>query len=489
MDRQVLVTGATGYVGGRLVPRLLEKGYRVRCLVRSPEKLDDRAWRTDTNLEIVQGDLEESASLRTALSGCHLAYYLVHSMVAAGEEYAQRDLELARNFRQAAEEESVARIVYLGGLGELGNDLSLHLKSRREVEEVLADGSIPLTVLRAAMIIGSGSASFEILRYLVEHLPVMITPKWVRTKTQPIAIRNVLGYLVGCVEQEATAGKTFDIGGPDILSYQQIMDIMAEERGLSRWVVPVPVLTPKLSSLWIDFVTPVDRSIARPLAEGLRNPTVCRNDTIRTLIPQDLLTVREAIRASLVNLQDGNVETSWSMAGPMPGDPDWTGGTVFNDTRETIVEATPEQTFSTVCRLGGEHGYYNTDWLWHLRGMLDKLFGGPGLRRGRRDPDDLKFGEAVDFWRVVGLERNQSLRLRAEMKLPGIAELQFDVQPASDHRSRLTMQARFQPKGVTGIAYWYSVLPLHILVFPSLLNGIKREAEATVPSDPVGSAS
>ena len=298
--RIILVTGATGYIGGRLVPRLLEAGHRVRCLAREPRKLDGRPWASDPRVEVVAGDTSDIASLRRALEGCGAAYYLVHSMVAAGHEYAERDRTMARAFARAAEDTGLERIVYLGGLGELGAGLSEHLASRREVEELLASGQTPVTVLRAAMIIGSGSASFEILRYLVERLPVMVTPRWVSTESQPIAVRNVVQYLVDCLGVPETSGQTLDIGGPDVLSYRELMRIMAEERGLRRrYVVPVPVLTPRLSSLWIHLVTPISHRIARPLAEGLRNRVVCRNDDARRLMPQDLLTVREAIRSAL----------------------------------------------------------------------------------------------------------------------------------------------------------------------------------------------
>ncbi|HEX9187009.1 MAG TPA: NAD(P)H-binding protein, partial [Vicinamibacteria bacterium] len=338
----VLVTGATGYIGGRLVPRLLEAGHRVRCLAREPRKLDGRPWATDPRVEVLAGDTADAPSLGRAMAGCGQAFYLVHSMIAAGGAYAERDRTMARTFAAAAGEAGLSRVVYLGGLGELGEGLSEHLASRREVEEVLAAGPTPVTVLRAAMIVGSGSASFEILRYLVERLPVMVTPRWVTTESQPIAVRNVLQYLVDCLAVEETAGRTLDIGGPDVLSYRELMRIMAEERGLRRrFVIPVPVLTPRLSSLWIHLVTPISARIARPLAEGLRNRVVCRDDEARRLMPQSLLTVREAIRAALDRVAHEDVPTSWSMAGPLPGDPDWAGGTVFTDRRSLLVEAPP----------------------------------------------------------------------------------------------------------------------------------------------------
>ena len=484
--KPVLVTGATGYIGGRLVPRLLEAGHRVRCLAREPRKLDGRPWAGDPRVEVVAGDTSDIASLRRALEGCGAAYYLVHSMVAAGHEYAERDRTMARAFARAAEDAGLERIVYLGGLGELGAGLSEHLASRREVEELLASGQTPVTVLRAAMIIGSGSASFEILRYLVERLPVMVTPRWVSTESQPIAVRNVVQYLVDCLGVPETSGQTLDIGGPDILSYRELMRIMAEERGLRRrYVVPVPVLTPRLSSLWIHLVTPISHRIARPLAEGLRNRVVCRNDDALRLMPQDLLTVRQAIRAALDRVAHDDVETSWSMAGPIPGDPDWAGGTVFTDRRALVIEAPPEAVWRAVVRIGGGHGWYAADGLWRLRGWMDRLVGGPGLRRGRRDPDEVGYGEALDFWRVTGLEKNRRLSLRAEMKLPGEALLEFSLAPDAAG-TRLIQTARFRPRGLAGLAYWYAVLPLHAVVFAGMLQGI-RAAALGLPGEAAGS--
>jgi uncharacterized protein YbjT (DUF2867 family) len=472
----VLVTGATGYIGGRLVPRLLAAGQRVRCLAREPRKLAGRPWAADPAVEIVRGDAGDPASLRAAMAGCRAAYYLVHSMIAAGAEYAEEDRRLARAFAAAAEEAGLERLLYLGGLGELGTGLSEHLTSRREVETLLASGRTPVTVFRAAMIIGSGSASFEILRYLVERLPVMVTPRWVTTESQPIAVRNVVQYLVAALDVPATAGRTLDIGGPDVLSYRELLRIMAEERGLRRRVViPVPVLTPRLSSLWIHLVTPISHRIARPLAEGLRNRVVCRDDEAQRLLPQPLLSVREAIRAALDHVAHDDVETSWSMAGPVPGDPDWAGGTVFTDRRSRAVEAPPEAVYAAVVRIGGGQGWYAADWLWRLRGILDRLVGGPGLRRGRRGSGDLGYGEALDFWRVTGLEPNRRLALRAEMKLPGEALLEFEIEPAAGG-STLTQTARFRPKGLLGLAYWYGVMPLHAFVFDGMIEGIRKEA-------------
>ncbi|MEA2874773.1 MAG: hypothetical protein QOH67_5142, partial [Hyphomicrobiales bacterium] len=350
----IAIAGATGYIGGRLAPRLLDLGYRVRCLVRSPAKLQGREWTEGPRTEIRVASLDDEASVASGLEGCVAAYYLVHSMASAGAGYADRDQALALTFAAAARKAAVQRIIYLGGLGETGPDLSQHLASRRQVGEALGSTGVPVTELRAAMIIGSGSASFEILRYLVERLPVMITPKWVSTRCQPIAVRNVIGYLLGVLAVPETTGGVFDIGGPDVLPYREIMRIMADELGLRpRRIIPVPVLTPRLSSYWIHLVTPLSHNIAMPLAEGLRNPVVCREDIITKLIPQKLLSVREAIDAAISKIAAHHVETTWSMAGPIPGDPDWAGGTTFRDERTVVIQAPDWAVYRAVCRVGG----------------------------------------------------------------------------------------------------------------------------------------
>jgi uncharacterized protein YbjT (DUF2867 family) len=473
----VFVTGATGYIGGRLAPRLVERGYRVRCLARSEAKLRARPWADHQRVEIVEGDAADEEGLAAAMMGCIAAYYLVHSMDAAGPQYRRRDLTLAESFGRAALKAGVPRIIYLGGLGETGEGLSEHLSSRREVEVGLGRAGVPVTVLRAAMIIGSGSASFEILRYLVERLPIMITPRWVSTESQPIAVRDVLFYLIKALETPATIGKTFDIGGPDVWSYAKVMREMASALRLRRrLVIPVPVLTPRLSSLWIHLVTPLHASIARPLAEGLKNRVVCRSDEALRLMPHQCLTIREAMEAALAKVQAGDIETAWSDAGVMPGDPSWAGGTAFVDRREVVTPATPAAVWSAVSALGGEHGYHAVDWLWRLRGILDRLTGGPGLGRGRRSPGALRLGDALDFWRVTAIDPPRQLELTAEMKLPGIATLSFELEPTPGRVSstRLVMTARFRPRGLLGIAYWYSVLPMHGIVFSGMLKGLAR---------------
>lgn len=490
-QRTVFVTGATGYIGGRLVPRLLDAGYRVRCLSRSRGKLEARPWASRDGVEIVEGDLSDPSTLASQMAGCEVAYYLIHSMVVAGDDYSRKDRELAETFAGAAKEAGVDRIIYLGGLGESGDGLSEHLSSRRQVESALSSKGTPVTVFRAAMIIGSGSASFEILRYLVERLPIMITPRWVKTESQPIAISNVLHYLIACIEMPATVGATLDIGGADVVTYRELMRMMAELRGLGkRVVVPVPVLTPRLSSLWIHLVTPLSSGIARPLAEGLRNRVVCRDDAATRLMPQPLLSAREAIEAALG--QEGRgVETSWSDAGTLPGDPDWSGGTTFVDRRAIELRANADAIFRAVCRIGGGNGWYAADALWRIRGFLDQLVGGPGLRRGRRDPENVRYGDALDFWRVTGLERNRRLELRAEMKLPGEALLEFAIEPVEGRPGwcRLEQTARFQPRGLLGLFYWYAVLPFHGFVFRGMLRGIERTAKAMASANPTKASS
>lgn len=476
--KRILICGATGYVGGRLVPKFLEQGMTVRCLVRRPEKLRAFPWCDHPNLEIVEGNIDDLKTVRVAAADIDAAYYLVHAMISAGEDYAKRDRELASKFVDGLKGSSCRRVIYLGGLGELGPNLSKHLQSRGEVAHILRSSDCETTVFRAAMIIGSGSASFEILRYLVERLPIMVTPKWVKMETQPIAIRDVLRYLVQCLDVPETAGRTIDIGGQDVFSYQQLMQIMAKAIGLRRRIIlPIPVLTPRLSSAWISLVTPVNAKIARPLAEGLRNRTICRNDDAQQLMPGPLFDVQDAIDAALGNLKVGEIETRWSTAGEMPGDPQWSGGTVFHDERSGEIDATAEETFAALSRIGGSFGYWGADWLWWLRGVMDQCVGGPGLRRGRRHPEELSYGEVVDFWRVSGYERDRWLRLHAEMRLPGTAELEFRVEPTADGRSNLVQTARFRPKGLLGLAYWYVVWPLHFFVFPTMLNGIKHDAE------------
>lgn len=467
---------------------LLAAGYRVRCLARTPAKLDAAPWRAD--VEVVQGDIE--GDLTAAVEGVHAVYYLVHS-IGDGGDWSEREASAAANLRDAAVTADVQRIVYLGGLGadqpDRDVELSRHLKSRHRVGEVLADGAVPVTELRAAVIIGSGSASFEMLRYLVEVLPVMVTPKWVDTRCQPIAVRDVLRYLVGVLSVPETAGRVLEIGGPDVITYRQMMAVYAEAAGLRRRVViPVPVLTPRLSSLWVGLVTPLPRALARPLVSSLVNEVIVHDTTILDLCPGPLLGLRTSVDLALQRVENREVTTRWSgastnaVAGPMPTDPDWAGGAVLQDVREREVRATPDVIHRTTLGVGGTRGWYSSDRLWGLRGLLDQLVGGPGMRRGRRDPDRLRVGDAVDFWRVETIEVDVLLRLRAEMRLPGVAAIEWEIEPLPDAtdgpRCRLIQRATFVPRGLWGRAYWYGVSPFHMFVFPGLIDGLVRDAEA-----------
>ena len=476
--KPVFLTGATGYIGGRLARWLLDRGWRVRAAVRSPAKIAARTWASDPRLSVVVVDLADGAAVAAAMAGCGAAFYLVHSMLVAGSDFQARDRSLAETFAGAAAASGLERIIYLGGLGETGPGLSEHLASRRAVEAAFAAGPVPLTAFRAGVILGSGSASFEILRYLVERLPAMVTPRWVVTECQPIAVRNVLHALVACLTTPATIHATLDLGGPEVLTYRALMQTMAAALGLPpRLIIPVPVLTPRLSSWWIHLVTPIDRRLARPLAEGLRNRVVCRDARAIELLPQRLLGVREAMDLALACEAAGAVETSWSDAGPMPGDPAWAGGTVLEDRRVRATTASAAAVFAAFCRVGGTHGWYATGWLWRIRGVMDRWVGGPGLRRGRRDAACLRPGDAVDFWRVAAVEPDRRLELAAEMRLPGEARLEWSIVDHGNHREVVQL-ARFRPRGLGGLLYWYAVLPLHGLVFPRLLRGVVAAAEA-----------
>lgn len=476
----VLVTGASGYVGGRLVTVLLERGYRVRCLVRTPAKVEHAAWRQ--RVEVVEGDV--GGDLTDALAGVDAAYYLVHS-IGSSVEWAEHDRTVAENFREAASNAGLRRIVYLGGLGDhSAGKLSEHLASRQEVGAELAKGTVPVVELRAAVIIGSGSASFEMLRYLVEVLPAMVTPRWVDTRCQPVAVRDVLHYLAQSLTADVT-GRVLDVGGPEVLTYRQMMAQYADVAGLrKRLVVPVPLLTPGLSSRWIGLVTPIPPSLARPLVESLVNDVVVTGQAAADAMPTEQLPYREAVRLALGRSVIGDVPSSWARAElggrppaeRQPTDPAWAGGTVNIDRREAQVVASPEELFQVVCSIGGRNGWYTVGWLWSIRGLIDSLFGGVGMRRGRLHPQQLSVGDPLDFWRVEALEDNRVLRLHAEMLLPGEAWLQWQIEPTAKGAA-IVQTARFHPRGLLGRMYWIAVAPFHRFVFPGLLRGICRDAE------------
>jgi len=488
----VLVLGATGYVGGRLVFRLLNRGHRVRVAGRSTAKLASRPWASHPEVETARADVLDADSLESALSGCRSAYYLVHSMNPGTRDFAETDRRAAQNMARAAARAGIHRIIYLGGLGEEGTDLSEHLRSRREVAEILQSGAVPTTFLRAGVILGSGSASFEILRYLVDRLPVMITPRWVHTACQPIAIRNVLGYLVGCLENDETIGRTFDICGPDVLTYRHLMEIYTEEAGLfRRRILPVPVLTPRLSSYWIHLITPLPSALARPLVEGLRTPVLCADNRIRDLVPQELLSCRQAIRLALGSLRRNRVETCWYDAGAIRA-PEWTscgdapyaGGTILECGYRAVLSGEPEDIWDTVERIGGRSGWYFADLLWRVRGAMDRLAGGIGLRRGRRHPYRLAVGDAVDFWRVLDVCAPSRLILLAEMKMPGEAILEIRLHPLPGLRTEMTLRARYRPRGLLGLAYWYALVPLHEWVYRGMLHKLAAAAQRPILRGP-----
>ncbi|NNF63297.1 MAG: SDR family oxidoreductase [Acidimicrobiia bacterium] len=474
---KILVTGASGYIGGRLVPALLEAGHEVRCMSRNPTKLDDDPWRE--RVEVVEADVLDKASLDAALEGCDAAFYLVHSM---GEgDFTSRDREAATNFSEAAATCGLRRIVYLGGLGE-GDDLSAHLASRHEVGKLLASGATPVTELRAAVIIGSGSVSFEMLRHLTEVLPVMITPKWVSVRCQPIAIRNVLEIMVNVIADDGSESCIIEIGGPDVLTYAEMMQQYANEAGLPRRIIlPVPVLTPQLSSRWIGLVTPLPTGVARPLVDSLRHEVVVGDMSASRRLAGELIPYRDALGLALEKEAAFDVATRWSDAGlasasPQENDPEWSGRTVYRDVQTVETTASAEDLFWAFSRIGGDVGYYTFNWAWRVRGVLDSIVGGVGLRRGRRHPEQLRSGEALDFWRVSSVEPGKRLQLSAEMLLPGEAWLEFVINEGDPNT--LTQTASFYPKGLFGRLYWFVLVPFHVAIFGRMARRIASAAES-----------
>lgn len=486
----VLVTGATGYVGGRLVPRLLDAGYEVSVLVRSASKLVDVPWASEVS--IIEGDLLDADTVSRACEGIDVLYYLVHAMGSRGDFEADES-RAARNVAGAAQACRVQRIVYLGGLSPATPKLSRHLTSRKRVGEILLASGVPTVALQAGVIIGSGSTSFEMIRHLTEVLPYMPAPKWVRNFIQPIAVRDVLHYLVAAAELPSSVSRAFDIGGPDVLRYGQMMNGYAVEAGLpQRPIAALPVLTPWLASQWVNLVTPIPRRLAIPIIASLQHDCVMADHDIDEVIPPPeggLTGYRQAVRLALAKIDAGAVETTWQNASvvdapsdPLPSDPDWAGRTVYTDFRERRTSAAPDRLWAIVEGIGGANGWYSFPLAWAARGWMDKLVGGVGLRRGRRHPQHLNTGDALDFWRVERLERGRLLLLRAEMKVPGLAWLQMEVLPdgtGSQYRQR----AIFFPRGLAGRLYWFAILPFHGVIFNGMANRITAAAQAS-PSRP-----
>lgn len=483
---RALVAGASGYVGGRLIPRLLTDGWQVAAMARNAERVRGAPWIGD--VDVVEADVQDPASLERALAGVDVAYYLVHSIGGAGS-FEDADRTGAEHFAAAAAAAGVQRIVYLGGLQPSGEDLSAHLRSRGEVGEIFLRCDVQAVVLQAAVIIGSGSASFEMLRYLTERLPAMIVPKWVDSRIQPIAISDVVHLLAGIGAVPEELNRTFDIGGPDVMTYAEMMRTYADVVGLRpRPMIKVPVLSTRLSSLWVGLVTPVPSGLARPLVDSLHNTVVCREHDIDDYAPPPPggpTGFRAAVTEALRQIADADVATHWSNAStrgapsdPMPTDPDWAGGDLYTDDRSTPVDATPAELWQVIRGIGGASGWYSWPLAWTVRGLIDRLWGGPGLRRGRRSASDLRVGDAVDWWRVEDVVPGELLRLRAEMRIPGRAWLELGIEHAEDGSIQFRQRAVFAPRGVWGRIYWWTVWPFHTFVFGGMQRNIAVTAAA-----------
>ncbi len=478
-----LVTGANGYIGGRLVPELLAMGYRVRVLARNSSRVAQHIWADQ--VEIVDGDATNTNALAAALNGVDVAYYLIHSLMLKADFEAD-EIKTAKIFSQVAKEQDVKRIIYLGGIINDDHDLSAHMSARSGTGEVLRNSGVPTIELRAGVVIGSGSASFEMLRNLTERLPFMVTPKWLKNRIQPIAVRDVLRYLVGAASIPSEISGVFDVGGPEVFTYLEMMQRYAAAAGLrKRIIIPLPVLTPRLSSGWVGLVTPVPYTLARRLVESLKHEVIARPSKINEYIPLPeggLTPFAQAVKLALVKIKDARVETRWSGASipgapsdPLPTDPDWAGGSLYRDVRTVRSHDDSLEVWKRIESIGGDNGYSTATWAWQLRGFADRLVGGVGLRRGRRDPNKLIVGDAVDFWRVEEMIPGKLLRLRAEMKMPGLAWLEFALTLDEDTgESVVTQTATYAPKGLWGHLYWWLVFPMHGIVFPSMAKSVLR---------------
>jgi uncharacterized protein YbjT (DUF2867 family) len=476
---KILVTGATGYVGGRLVPELLERGYDVRIMVRdSPLEYRER-W---TGVEVVTGDALDLNSLVPALKGVHTVYYLIHSLLHGPKRFEELDIKAASNFAKAAELNRVSRIIYLGGLGDVQSKLSDHLRSRQEISNELMRGSARVTVLRAAIIIGSGSASFEMIEHLVRNLGVLFLPAWAETKCQPIAIRNVVMYLVGVLEAPETSGFSYDIGGPDIMSYHEMLKVFADVLGLRRLFVPVFFSNIRLCSYLASLVTPVPHSIAFSLLASAANTVVCQDNSIQKIVKiKNLLSYREAVIRALSRADQDRIHTRWSDAYPPAHElamrlTEVEGAEIYVKAVSVSTSKPASSLFNSICRVGGREGWFHLNWLWKLRGVLDRMLTGVGTARGRRHSTHLRINDVVDFWRVEDIHPDNRLLLRAEMKLPGRAWLEFSIKAAGGGTSTLTLTAYYQPLGILGRLYWYSCFPFHIFIFNDLIVQIERRS-------------
>ena len=477
MIKNILVTGSTGYVGGRLVPQLLSRGYNVRVLVRNPERLVNRSWHT--KVEIHKGDVLELSTLSNLFFDIDFAFYLIHGM-SDDQDFETSDLKAAKNFTLAAKNSGLKKIVYLGGLAETKKKLSKHLLSRYRTGESLRASGQNILEFRAGVIVGAGSLSFEMIRHLCERLPIMICPKWVFTKTQPISITNVLEYLVGSITTDIPSNEIIEIGGKDVLSYGDMMKRFASVRKLKRYLIPVPVLTPTLSSYWVHWTTPLSARIARPLVQSLKNESIVNKNTAEQYFPKiNLISYDKAVTLAIDKLNSEHVETSWSDALSSSGGKDISVDIksiegLIMEKRSIIITKNSKQIFSYLMTLGGHNGWLYANFLWIIRGYIDLLFGGVGLRRGRRNPSELKQGDALDFWRVEKIIENKLLRFKAEMKLPGKAWLQYEIISLENNQCNLIQSAFFEPKGLGGLAYWYFLYPIHKIIFSGLIKTINR---------------
>lgn len=475
-DRLILLTGGTGYVGGRLLAELERDGWALRCLARSPEHLRPRVGRAT---EVVGGDLMDAPSLEAAMRGVDVAFYLAHAL-GSGRDFEQREQQAAGNFADAAKRAGVGRIIYLGGLGEQPES-SPHLRSRRRVGEILRDSGVPTIEFRASVIIGSGSLSFELIRALARKLPVMTVPRWGSTLTQPIAIEDVIAYLIEAIDLPLDGSRVYEIGSPDQVSYIDLLREYAQQRGLRRVLVSVPVITPRLSSLWLGLVTPVYARVGRKLIDSTQTRMLVTDDRALRDFAVRPRTVSDAIARALVNEDEQFARTRWNDALSATKAPRQYGGQTYGsrlvDTRCVDVAAGAAEAFAPIRGIGGKRGWYFADVLWSLRGWLDTLVGGVGLRRGRRDADHVRVGDTIDFWRVEAFEADRLLRLAAEMKLPGRAWLQFEVEPRRDGGSRIRQTALFDPAGLAGLVYWYALWPLHEVIFAGMIRRIAAEAQ------------